>query len=350
METRQQPLDAQLASLPLPIRSIGAALTLTPEKLMGEGRTFGGGHCSTQYSGTSPRVECSLIRLNEMLILSGRTTPIHAWEEDTGRSSITICYAGSPRYVDGRHRLVVGPGDVLVVPRNGGRISTGYLASINVPIEHSRLRRTLLAMKADAGWPLDQPLAIQGSKPGSTRPSPGGLFEYFAFVDAMLSEHRYVAEALAMGEQIYRLFALALIQAFGASEAIQKRWASPRPNWTSAVDGLVDYIRANAHRPLSLTDLEEQSNYSARHLQTLFKEKFDCTPMQFVRRQRLSFAMERLESGDWDDTVTTIARDCGYRHTSNFSTDFQSEFGVSPSTVLRSSRPRMRPGKRTYQL
>jgi AraC-like DNA-binding protein len=60
--------------------------------------------------------------------------------------------------------------------------------------------------------------------------------------------------------------------------------------------------------------------------------------MQFVRRQRLSAAMEKLQTADLDDTVTTIARDTGYRYTSNFTNDFQREFGVKPSVVLRSSR------------
>ena len=60
METRRLPLDEQLAALPLPMSSIGAELTVGPEELMGEGRTFGAGRCSTQSSGPSARVECSL--------------------------------------------------------------------------------------------------------------------------------------------------------------------------------------------------------------------------------------------------------------------------------------------------
>ena len=100
----------------------------------------------------------------------------------------------------------------------------------------------------------------------------------------------------------------------------------------------MDFIRQNAHLNLTLTDLEEQSHYSSRHLQSIFKEKFDCTPMQFVRRQRLSAAMEKLETADCGDTVTSIARDLGYRYTSNFCTDFQKEFGVTPSVIMRSSQ------------
>jgi len=60
--------------------------------------------------------------------------------------------------------------------------------------------------------------------------------------------------------------------------------------------------------------------------------------MQFVRRQRLEWAMERLTAPQPGDTVLRIARDCGYRHSSNFSVDFQRQFGHKPSEVLRFSR------------
>ncbi|MFM7548589.1 MAG: helix-turn-helix domain-containing protein [Cyanobacteriota bacterium] len=37
-------------------------------------------------------------------------------------------------------------------------------------------------------------------------------------------------------------------------------------------------------------------------------------------------------------TVTRIARDCGYRSTSQFSSDFHREFGQLPSHILWRSR------------
>ena len=155
-----------------------------------------------------------------------------------------------------------------------------------------------------------------------------------------IGESRYLAIGLALDEQVYRLLALSLLQEEGVLESVEKRWKMSTKQWAHPLDDLVDYIRSNPHLKLTVTDLEEQSHYSSRQLQNLFKEKFDCTPMQFVRRQRLSAAMERLQTADEDDTVTDIARDCGYLCTSNFSTDFHREFGVTPSVVLRSSRGR----------
>jgi hypothetical protein len=86
-----------------------------------------------------------------------------------------------------------------------------------------------------------------------------------------------------LDDHFYRLLGLALLQEEGAVEKIQKRQELATRNWTTPLDDLVDYIRLNPHLNITLTDLEEQSLYSGRHLQNLFKEKFDCTPMQFVR-------------------------------------------------------------------
>ena len=97
---------------------------------------------------------------------------------------------------------------------------------------------------------------------------------------------------------------------------------------------------ANLQQPLTLTDLEEQSHYSGRQLQYMFRSKFNCTPMQFVRRQRLNYAMARLEQAQPNDTITVIARELGYRSMSSFSADFFRQFGAYPSVVLRSWRHR----------
>ena len=227
---------------------------------------------------------------------------------------------------------------MLLNPRTGGRISTGYLASVNFPISHARLDRTLSAMQTGAFRPeLDRShlLPAAGASRGA---SPSGLlFSFLAFVDQLLAEGPELDAALGLDEQLHRLVAYSMLRLSGSYDAVQKHWASRRRRWTASLDELVDYIRSHAHLPLTLTDLEVQSRYSARHLQTLFREKFDCTPMQFVRRQRLELAMQRLQAGAPGESVTRIARACGYRYTSNFSCDFQREFGVTASSVLRGS-------------
>ncbi|MFM7549553.1 MAG: helix-turn-helix transcriptional regulator [Cyanobacteriota bacterium] len=337
--------DARLAQLPLPLRSIGAEVTIPAGETMGEGKIFGGGTIATEHRSATPMIEGAFLDLGGLPILSGRTTPHHAWEWDTGRTSVTMCYSGAPHYTDGATSIQVRPGDILAVPLNGGQISTGYLASINFPVEHSRLRRTMRAMHcAGIGNYLEQALAISAGRESSDSASGKMLFALFNFIDLLLQESRHLGKAMGLDEQIYRTLALVVDQIAGAHGKTKTRWLADRGIRSHPLDNLVDYIRANAHLNLTLTDLEEQSWYSARHLQAVFREKFDCTPMQFVRRQRLSMAMEQLQSAGDGTTATTIARDCGYRFISNFSHDFKREFGMSPSMVLRSAGGVCHPG------
>lgn len=107
---------------------------------------------------------------------------------------------------------------------------------------------------------------------------------------------------------------------------------------SSALDDLIDHIRANLHQPLRLSDLEARSHYSRRALQYAFREKLQCSPMQWIRQQRLVMAMEKLQEGNGTlPSVQAVALGCGYRSLSHFSADFKRKFGLLPSEVRRRS-------------
>lgn len=334
------------ADLSLPLRSIGADCVARPDALMGEGKVFGAGACRSEVRSLQPRVEFSLLNLGGMPLLAGRTTPVAAWEEGCGISSVTVCHQGSPRYLESGYSLRLQPGGILMLPRNGGEIRTGFLASLNFPIEHRRLGRTLCAMQAeDAGINLDQPLLLHPGSTQTTAPVPSPLLSFFAYLDSLLQESRYVGTALGLDEQIYRLVALSLLQRKGCLARIEQRWVTAPARWSAPMDQLLEFIHAHAHLALSLTDLEERSHYSARRLQQLFQNRFGCTPMQYVRRQRLQMALQKLQTAAPGDSVTRIARDCGYRSSSRFSADFLRHYGQAPAALLRAARHRQPAGR-----
>jgi AraC-like DNA-binding protein len=222
-------------------------------------------------------------------------------------------------------------------PRTGGIADVGCFSGFIVEIDHRRLNRVIRVLGKGEDIDLTRPFLLKGGNNTKDNSGNGALWSCISLIDQVAAECSHMTEALSLDDQIYRLLALGLFKTQQRLEIVQKRWKARQNHWTEQVDTLVDYIRANSHLPLTLTDLEAESNYSARNLQKLFRDKFDCTPMQFVRRQRLCTAMERLENAGDGDTVTKIARECGYRFTSSFSTDFQKEFGVAPSAVLRGS-------------
>jgi AraC-like DNA-binding protein len=78
--------------------------------------------------------------------------------------------------------------------------------------------------------------------------------------------------------------------------------------------------------------------YSRRALHYAFRARFDCSPMQWVRQQRLALALDRLQNPLQGESVLGVALACGYRSLSQFSVDFQKTYQRKPSEVLRRGR------------
>lgn len=329
-----------LHQFPLPLRSLGVAIRATPEDVAEYAKealeteaTWGNGEGSKEQL-----TEFAITSVGNLLVTSGRTTPVSLQYKQGERLTIEMCYAGYSRFREGATDLRTVTGEIFMFPNSGGILCGGHHSGISFSIERKKLEVIAEAILGSRTCLcLDTPRVINGMDRHERRGSKNSLlFSLFGHIDEVLREGRYLHPHLALDDQIFRTLILDCAKE-ECPDMLRKRRAGKR-FWSASIDELIDFIRANLHRSLSMTDLELESAYSARHLQMLFREKFDCTPMQFVRRQRLAFAMERLQIATWDDSVTSIARDCGYRHTSNFTADFQKEFGVAPSVVLRASR------------
>lgn len=332
--------DNRLQHFALPLPSLGIQMRSTPDELAESASealemeaTWGLGESVEAHLS-----EFSLAPVGSLLIASGRTTPVALQYKPGECVIVEMCYAGRSQFRDGRTQLQSVTGQMLVFPSAGGTLCGGFHSGISFSLDSDRLRRTARAILGSGSPPgLEAPFLIQGQ--GSAGPRQGLMVSLFWHLDCVFREDRDLPSRLALDDQIYRT----LVHAFLREFQLQPGSAGGRqqPRWSGVLDDLVDFIRAKAcDQQLTLTDLEERSHCSARYLQILFRETFDCTPMQFVRRQRLSAAMQRLQTADVQDSVTRIARDCGYRHASNFSADFQREFGVRPSAVLRAASKR----------
>lgn len=102
-----------------------------------------------------------------------------------------------------------------------------------------------------------------------------------------------------------------------------------------AVRDLMDWMLASLDNPISLTDIEQRCHYGRRSIQVAFQQEVGCGPMQWLRRQRLQAAYARIQSAGFADTVSSLARQCGYLSLSSFSRDFNAMFKRTPSSLLR---------------
>lgn len=96
----------------------------------------------------------------------------------------------------------------------------------------------------------------------------------------------------------------------------------------------VDYIDANAHRPITIDDVAAAVHISTRGLQYAFRRTLDTTPTEQLRRARLEGVHRDLLRGD-GEPVAAVARRWGFAHPSRFATAYREAYGVSPSITAR---------------
>lgn len=104
------------------------------------------------------------------------------------------------------------------------------------------------------------------------------------------------------------------------------------------IRSLMEWMTANLHRPISLSDIEQQANYGRRAIQIGFKAEVGCGPMQWLRRQRLQLALQALQHPRPGLTVREVSRSCGYLNLASFSRDFHERYGATATQVLRQAR------------
>lgn len=99
------------------------------------------------------------------------------------------------------------------------------------------------------------------------------------------------------------------------------------------ISKLCEYIDANLHNRLTLTDLERLSGLSARGLQYAFRRATGRTPMQWVGDRRLQTVRAALLSAKESTTVTAIASPY-FSNLGDFANAYRKRFGEPPSRTL----------------
>lgn len=102
---------------------------------------------------------------------------------------------------------------------------------------------------------------------------------------------------------------------------------------TNRFAALLDYIRANLDRSLSVDELAHQACMSPRHFARLFAAEVGVTPARAVERLRVEAASAALESGN--AAVAVVARQCGFTDVERMRRAFIRLKGLPPSALRR---------------
>jgi transcriptional regulator GlxA family with amidase domain len=99
---------------------------------------------------------------------------------------------------------------------------------------------------------------------------------------------------------------------------------------------LLDYMRGNLAKRLSVTDLARYSCMSPRHFARVFLAEVGVSPAKAVERLRVETARAALESGAHSNQL--IARSCGFGTSERMRRSFLRMLATSPSALKRVSK------------
>ena len=282
----------------------------------------------------------SIIAVGEMKLNATSGTPIIFRRDEQSSVALRIPLSGgaSHRVKGERRQLIEQPGEKAIFHSGESRELNTFpdYSVVLTALNEERLTKTLTSMlgsdapvtsaKLNLHQDREIPLQVAGI-------SFDQLFaQYFALIRAMEKKPHLLA-TMGLDDQLYRCFAMLLApDLFFGAQAIERKRIT---NFTTKLDLACEYINARLDSKLTLSDIEKISGMSARKLQYAFLARFGCTPLHWVRDQRLSLAHHRLNNAHEGETVTSIATACGFTNLGAFSALYQEHFKELPSATLK---------------
>jgi AraC-like DNA-binding protein len=157
-----------------------------------------------------------------------------------------------------------------------------------------------------------------------------------------LIEHIVLQQPYWVGQRSYQMFSrdaeellagcfLLKRSRNGLSCSVEaKRHIAPK-----CVREVEEYMRANLHRPLLLSELAQSVGVSVRTLHKVFRDTRGTTPMVMLQNLRLATARNALLSAPSGSRVADVALRCGFTHLGRFSIAYRRKFGEHPKQTIR---------------
>lgn len=283
------------------------------------------------------------IEIGGLKLVAGANTPISVHVIAATHCNLLIPFFGTNLTTVGQRKLIWDAGkNALYLPAIGhaGHCSTRSTLSIN--IEPDRLQqsaRAMLGFGADQSVDLyldDARLLLLHSPRRDTAKSWRHLC---GLVDTMCEEPELLAQ-LGVDELVCRNVVLMFRPDLFEKPATLAQDKAVRVVSQRALDPLCSYIESNLEERITLSDMERVSGMSSRALQYAFLQRYQCTPMQWVRNERLDSARDILSQNEQDLTIGSVAERLGFAKHSTFSALFKTRFGETPSTLMARLRGR----------
>jgi AraC-like DNA-binding protein len=225
----------------------------------------------------------------------------------------------------------IDPGKYAVFYPKGKRHTEGLIKTcLLISISEESLNKTAKAMLGDKeGVDLDlntpRRLSLKVGKLDFT-----AIFIQTAQLIDQFKGDELLLKSLGIDDSVYRILVMMLRPELFLEVSLKEKDFSS----THTLDLVCEYIQGNLNKPISLTTLEALSGISARTLQLAFIRKFACTPMDWVKAQRLAYAHQLLLSATSSTKIGVIAATCGYSNFGDFSRYYAKRYNELPSETL----------------
>jgi AraC-like DNA-binding protein len=105
-----------------------------------------------------------------------------------------------------------------------------------------------------------------------------------------------------------------------------------------SVRAAIDFMQANLHLPLTVTEIAGAAGVSVRSLQAAFQQFRDATPVAYLRRIRLDAVHKELSAPVNTLPVNEVALKWGFTHMGRFAAQYRTAYGRHPSETARAAR------------
>jgi AraC-like DNA-binding protein len=245
-----------------------------------------------------------------------------------------FAYRGSAAVRSGRANIVVA-GQHGFVGSNAEPVNLDYAPEFEhliLTVDPSAMARKFEAMN---GEPAPNRLAFDPACDFG-RPEAENLRRMFMFMIEQADSRTTGFHPLALAEfeqTVIVAFLSALRHNF--SHLLHRRGRAPAP-WQ--VRQAEEYIDANWDQPLTIEALALVTSISTRSLFLSFQKSRGYSPMDFVKRVRLTHAKAMLERPEETTSVTHVAFACGFGNLGHFAKYYRQHFGEVPSATLQRSQ------------
>lgn len=102
------------------------------------------------------------------------------------------------------------------------------------------------------------------------------------------------------------------------------------------VDSALDYIYENYFKKVTLEDITHQAHLNRVSLNKQFRERYECTAMEYLNKYRIKMAEELLIHTGMN--LADIAQSVGFEYDTYFIRQFTRQKGMSPTNFRKSAR------------